>query len=219
MKSYMSIIIGIFLLLFVSSCGKKEAKYLTEDEQIEAVVKLLKKASLTEAEWNDLENYLKPENRKSLYLLCEKDMDDAIKNKNWRLLKIATKHGFGFKINKSWRWDVIENKGVNYNGDDILKFYSSAGFEIDDYVVRTALKTNYDLAVFLLKNMPKNKRDFINWKGALNDPKMLRAAMDAGFVDFDRALLECEKSSSPDIEVFNKLLRWKRQTSKVWTLY
>lgn len=215
----MSIIIGIFLLLFVSSCGKKEAKYLTEDEQREAVVKLLKKASLTEAEWNDLENYLKPENRKSLYLLCEKDMDDAIKNKNWRLLKIATKHGFGFKINESWRWDVIENKGVNYNGDDILKFYSIAGFEINDYVVRTALKTNYDLAVFLMKNMPKNKRDFINWKGALNDPKMLRAAMDAGFVDFDRALLECEKSSSPDIEVFNKLLRWKRQTSKVWTLY
>lgn len=217
----MSIIIGIFLLLFVSSCGKKEAKYLTEDEQREAVVKLLKKASLTEAEWNDLENYLKPENRKSLYLLCEKDMDDAIKNKNWRLLKIATKHGFGFKINKSWRWDVIENKGVNYNGDDVLKFYSITGLAIDSIVIYRTIKKDYKMGVQLLRNMPKKNRSYISF----NYPKIIQAGLETGMIDNDRALLECEKilkfddPDSFDRELFNKLLKQKRQTSKVWTLY
>ena len=211
-------IITIITLLFCFSCGKKDIKKYTQEEITEAVKKILSLPEMTEQNWVELEALVKESKNKSYYFTySEKCINDAIKNKHWRLLILFRK--YGYPINANSKWDVIEKKELNYKPDDILKFYSIAGFEIDNYVVRTALKTNYDLAVVLMKNMPKNKRDFINWKDALNDPKMLRAAMDAGFVDFDRALLECEKSSSPDIEVFNKLLRWKRQTSKVWTLY
>ena len=102
MKNFVFIMLVLFSLFFVVSCGKKDdTKDLSEQEQIDAVNKLLRKTSLTEDEWTELEYYLKAENRKSLAIICEKDMDDAIKNKNWRLLKIATKHGFGFKINNS----------------------------------------------------------------------------------------------------------------------
>ena len=216
MKNFVFIMLVLFSLFFVVSCGKKDdTKDLSEQEQIDAVNKLLRKTSLTEDEWTELEYYLKAENRKSLAIICEKDMDDAIKNKNWRLLKIATKHGFGFKINNSWRWDVIENKEFNYNGDDILEFYSIVGFEINDLVFNKAIENDYKIGVLLLRNMPEKNRSYIRF----SDPKKIQAALEIGMIDQDRALLECEKINSVDKKLFNKLLKWKRQTSKVWTLY
>lgn len=56
----------------------------------------------------------------------------------------------------------------------------------------------------------------MNWP----NPYLLQTAYRAGLIDDDKALLEFERHFRVEnTDLFNELLRLKRQSSKVWTLY
>ena len=69
----------------------------------------------------------------------------------------------------------------------------------------------------------KEGNDSRKYIGNHNVPEiiLLHSAVKVGFVDNERALQLCHHiDCEPDnFELFNYLLNWKRQTSKVWTLY
>ena len=195
--------------------------------------KILSQSQIKNQDWRKLDVLLsiiqgddKFTNKISVY--C----DEAVKNKNWELLKLLRKnHCLSYQYSK----DIIEKEELNYSHGDILKYYTVTNEKFNKYDVWDCKKTDLNTIKFIMSNLTEDEdRKFWQdmWQEGNDSRKyikkhnvpeiiLLQAGLEIGFVDLERAMyllleIDCE---SNNFELLNLLLKWKRQTSKVWTLY
>lgn len=215
---------------------RNSKKYIWDSNKTTAVnelKKILSQSQIKNQDWRKLDvllNIIKGDdgfiNKISVY--C----DEAVKNKNWELLKLLRKnHCLSYQYSK----DIIEKKELNYSPGDILKYYTVTNEKFQKYDVWDCKKTDLKTVKFIMSNLAAEEdRKFWKdiWKEGNDTRKyiekhnvpeaiLLHSAVKIGFVDNERALQLCHQiDCEPDnFELFNYLLNWKRQTSKVWTLY
>ena len=123
---------------------------------------------------------------------------------------------------------------MNYSHGDILKYYTVTNEKFEYCDVWDCKKTDLNTIKFIMENLAagedreywqdiwkdENKRKYIK-NHNVPEVILLHAAAKIGFVDNERALQLCHQiDCEPDnFKLLNYLLKWKQQTSKVWTLY
>lgn len=84
--------------------------------------------------------------------------------------------------------------------------------EREEYILKAIVMKNQQLIDLL------HKKSYFDYKNM----KVLRAMLKHKLITHDQAICICENHFSEDKEILlflNELLKWKQQTSKVWTLY
>lgn len=234
MKKIMFFLIGILFAVFCMSCGKKDVGKYTSEELTVKIEEILSKPRFTEAEWKELDMLLSLANTRD----CEytdnlnhsksykpqirrQHRDKAVQTKNWRLLELLARNRL------LWcAYYVNQLKNLNYSDEDILKLFTLPNQEID-YTLVVKFQ-NVELLKLFIPRLPEKERNFFKnrfWedeevKLGKDNPFLLQGVYRAGLIDDDKALLECERHFLVEnTDFFNELLRRKRQSSKVWTLY
>lgn len=237
MKKIMVSLIGILLVACCMSCGrkdagkKKEVSYTAEELTVK-IEGILSKTQFTEEEWKDLDMLLSrtkgceytdninPPVSNAKTQICRRHRDNAVQTKNWRLIELLRRH------NLLWGKDyVLQLKHLNYSDEEILKFLALTQESIEDWWVIKI--QDVELLKLLLPRLSEKERDFFKnefWNDEVkfekDNPFLLQGIYRGGLIDDDKALLECEKHFRiENTDLFNELLRRKRQSSKVWTLY
>ena len=211
-------LIVIVPTLFSVSLGSCHAK--NEQKTDDRLKTLSGKRERTEKEWEELNEILK-----SKYIGSDDEcVRNAIANKDWRMLELLKKNHVSFK-----RDSLIScmNKKSLYSAEDVARLFAIADRNIDiDDVIEAHKAKNYKLALRLLQYLPNYKKtddsqSYLSWI----DAPMLRTMLQEESIDRNQALkLLGEKIfhksySDNDWELFKELLRWKKENSKVWTLY
>ena len=246
MKKIFFYLIGIFVAVCCMSCGEKEVGFSAKSEKLtKKLDKILSKPQFTEDDWKNIDKMLSTgwfyvneripitfkENQCPIFRKLHRD--NAVKTKNWRLLKLLAHHG----LLKTTVEEILKLKSLNYSIEDVLKFITLANYQVSlsdivkfqdiEMIQRLMPRLPEDIRTFLRDEFweyESQEHDY-SWKDGLikyrkDNPLLLLGSYRAGLIDEDRALLECEKHfRMENNDLFNELLRRKRENSKVWTLY
>ena len=215
----------VFTLLISRSCSSSpKTEYEIRREMDDRLKTLSSKSERTEKEWEELNEILK-----SKYIGSDDEcVRNAIANKDWRMLELLKKNHVSFK-----RDSLIScmNKKSLYSAEDVARLFAIAGLSINiDDVIEAQKNREYSLAMALMQHVHGYRQTQIN-EFTDNfiesiDVEKLRSTLQKGSIERDNALMLLGKKiflrggcSDEDWQLFNELLRWKKENSKVWTLY